>query len=52
VRHLERTNQALLLAVGLLLLLVLLTPMLPSLDRAQLALGAVLLGALRLALRG
>ena len=45
-------SRRVLLLVGLLLLLALLAPLPPSLDRGQLAVGGLLLGTLRLALTG
>ena len=48
----EWLSRRVLLIVGLLLMLALLVPLPPSLDRGRLALGGLLLGALRLALHG
>ena len=45
-------SRRVLLLVGLLLLLALLAPLPPSLDRGQLAVGGLLPGPLRLALTG
>ena len=52
MRVVEWVSRRLLLIVGLLLVLALLAPLPPSLDRGQLALGGLLLGTLRLALDG
>ena len=48
----EWVSRRVLLIAGVLLLLALLTPLPPSLDRSQLVLGGLLLGTLRLALKG
>ena len=50
MRVVEWVGHRVLLIAGVLLLLALLTPLPPSLDRGQLALGGLLLGTLRLAL--
>ena len=52
MRVVEWLSRRMLLLVGLLLLLALLAPLPPSLDRGRLAVGRLLLGTLRLALTG